>query len=81
MGFSFTNKKNKNSMLKSKIKAFYLPLLGATLALSVCKQVALISASDSTRELASVADNGDAKASFSVGMRQSAGRRDIWDFC
>ena len=61
------------SMLRFKAKVFSSLLIGAALTLSGCKQVALITASDSTRELASAADNGDAKAAYSVGMRYTQG--------
>ena len=60
-------------MLNIKSKAFSIIFLSAALTLTGCKQVALITASDSTRELASAADDGDAKAAYSVGMRYTQG--------
>lgn len=60
-------------MLKSKNKVLPVLLCSAALTLTGCKQMALISASDSTRELATAADNGDAKAAYSVGIRYTQG--------
>lgn len=57
------------------IKSYVLVgvILVSAAGLSGCKQVALITASDSTRELSSAADQGDAKAAYAVGMRYTQG--------
>lgn len=60
-------------MLNTKPKLLSGLILASVLSLSGCKQVALITASDSTRELSSAADQGDAKAAYAVGMRYTQG--------
>ena len=60
-------------MAKINSKVKYAALLAGALVLSGCKQVALITASDSSRELASQAESGDAQAAYRLGMRYTQG--------
>ncbi|HSG04061.1 MAG TPA: tetratricopeptide repeat protein [Marinobacterium sp.] len=55
-------------------------ILTLSLSLFGCKQVALITASDSTRELSLAADQGDARAAYAVGMRYTQGLGESQDY-